>query len=542
MRLLFKYLLLVLLFLQAMHGFGRTVYVAPDGSDSATGTLKYPFESISRAQQSVGAGDTVYIRGGSYSMREGQIAAYKDIWAYVTVLDKSGTTGKRICYFAYPGEQPVFDFSNIKPAGKRVIAFYLTASNIHIRGIEIVGVQVTIKTHTQSECFEVKGSYNIIENVSMHDGMAIGVYLLEGSYNLVLNCDAYRNYDPVSEDGRGGNVDGFGAHLSEGSRGNIFKGCRAWFNSDDGFDLINSHEPVLIDSCQAFYNGYSPGFISRGDGNGFKCGGYGSTSPDRLPDVVPVNTIRFCLAVGNKQSGFYANHHPGGNKWYNNTAYRNKRNYNMLNREGTSQETYLVDVPGWGHHMVNNLGFGATYAELSNIDKLACELENNYFDLKLKADQNDFISLDEALLTASRAENGTLPETGFLQLVEGSDLIDQGIDIGFSFNGTAPDLGCYESSVETGIGEFMKRKPVFNIFPNPLTDRAEVVFELEHSQHVSIGLYALSGKRIKQLTDANYKVGRHVVSLNGLQLPGGSYCLLTHLDHEPFAQKIMIVK
>ena len=41
----------------------------------------------------------------------------------------------------------------------------------------------------------------------MHDGMAIGFYLVRGSNNLVLNCDAYNNYDPVSENGTGGNVD-----------------------------------------------------------------------------------------------------------------------------------------------------------------------------------------------------------------------------------------------------------------------------------------------------------------------------------------------
>ena len=69
----------------------------------------------------------------------------------------------------------------------------------------------------------------------MHDGMAIGFYLVRGSNNLVLNCDAYNNFDPVSENGTGGNVDGFGGHPASASyTGNVFKGCRAWYNSDDG--------------------------------------------------------------------------------------------------------------------------------------------------------------------------------------------------------------------------------------------------------------------------------------------------------------------
>jgi hypothetical protein len=38
------------------------------------------------------------------------------------------------------------------------------------------------------------------------------------------------------------------------------------------------------------------------------------------------------VAVGNKANGFYSNHHPAGNVWINNTAYRNGTNFNMLNR------------------------------------------------------------------------------------------------------------------------------------------------------------------------------------------------------------------
>src|SRR6056300_1505754 len=229
--------------------FAADYYVAPDGNDANNGSIFYPVESIKRAQELASWGDTVSIRGGLYTMREDQIQRFESIWAYVTELNKNG-----INYFAYQNEKPVFDYQNIKPAYKRIFAFYLTGSNIHIRGIEIIGVQVTITSHTQSECFEIKGSNNTLENISMHNNMAIGVYILRGSNNLILNCDAYENWDSVSQGGTGGNVDGFGCHVRNGDTGNIFRGCRAWLNSDDGFDLINSAEPVLIENCWAFYN------------------------------------------------------------------------------------------------------------------------------------------------------------------------------------------------------------------------------------------------------------------------------------------------
>ncbi|HSD08068.1 right-handed parallel beta-helix repeat-containing protein [Flavobacterium sp.] len=437
--------LLILLLLNSYFLFAKELYVAPTGNDDNNGTIQNPVESIKRAQELASSGDIVYIRGGLYTMRENQISQKEHIYAYVTTLDKNG-----ISYLAYKNEIPVFDFKNVKPENFRVIAFYLTGDNIHVKGIEIIGIQVTIKTHTQSECFEIKGSNNTLEQIKMHDNMAIGVYMLSGSNNLILNCDAYNNWDSVSEGGKGGNTDGFGAHLKKGSINNIFRGCRAWFNSDDGFDLINNAEPVLIENCWAFYNGYSSDFVSRGDGNGFKCGGY---AKGRRPyaDVmanftpIPKNTIRFCLAVKNKEGGFYANHHLEGNYWYNNTSYKNRVNYDMLNCVALNPTDFGTDGPGWNHEMANNLGFAAKVKELANIDKSRCVLKNNYFDLpSLSITSDDFLSLDEALLTAPRQTDGSLPNNDFLKLKPSTKLIDAGTDIGFKFNGKAPDLGCFE--------------------------------------------------------------------------------------------------
>ncbi|MFI5378626.1 MAG: pectate lyase, partial [Tepidisphaerales bacterium] len=281
-------------------------FVAPAGDDANPGTLEKPFATIQHAQEAVAPGDTVYIRGGTYVMNESQIARKERIWAYVHFLSKSGTPDKRINYWAYQKERPVFDFSQVKPADLRVDAFHVTGSWVHIKGLEVIGVQVTIKGHTQSICFANNGSHNIYELLSTHDGQAIGIYSVRGSDSLFLNCDAYRNRDFTSEDGKGGNVDGFGCHPPKGGTGNVFRGCRAWFNSDDGYDCINAHESVTFENCWALYSGFSPTFERLADGNGFKAGGYGSTPAERLPNPIPRHTVRFCLAVRNKASGFYS--------------------------------------------------------------------------------------------------------------------------------------------------------------------------------------------------------------------------------------------
>ncbi|MDR2475501.1 MAG: right-handed parallel beta-helix repeat-containing protein [Bacteroidales bacterium] len=267
---------MMLLFI-ALSATSKIVYIATDGNDSNPGTITSPYATLNKAQSVVAAGDTVYFRGGTYSVSESQIMEISGIFARVFKLDKSGNAAQRICYFGYPGERPVFDLTAVKPADKRVYVFFVSGSYLHFRNFEVVGTQVTITEHTQSECFHHEGGNNCIyENLAMHDGMAVGFYITKGSNNLILNCDAYNNWDNVSEDKKGGNTDGFGGHVNNAMyTGNVFRGCRAWYNSDDGFDLINCFAPFVIENCWAFKNGYSPAGENLANGAGFKSGGYG---------------------------------------------------------------------------------------------------------------------------------------------------------------------------------------------------------------------------------------------------------------------------
>ncbi len=435
---LFSFLALLSL-LPGIPLFGAEFYVAPNGNDANEGTLAAPFASVQRVQEAVSPGDTVWIRGGTYRIKEEQIVQRRRGRAHVTLLDKSGSPGKPIRYWAYKDEEPVFDFSEVKPPRLRVTAFRIDGSWLHLKGLTVVGVQVTITRHTQSICFDNAGSHNIYERLTMRDGQAIGFWLGSGSNNLVLNCDAYRNHDYTSQDKRGGNVDGFGFHAPKGSVNNVFRGCRAWFNSDDGFDFITTAEPVTVENCWAFYNGFSPEFRSLADGTGFKAGGYARLPGSEIPRPVPRHIVRQCLAVRNKANGFYANHQPGGIDWLNNSAYRNGINFNMLGRNLDDVE----DVPGYGHMMRNNLGYKGR-REVVHLNEAASDVSGNYFNLPVQIDDSDFAGLDEADLVKPRKPNGDLPDVPFMRLVRGSDLLDRGTDVGLPFSGKAPDLGAFE--------------------------------------------------------------------------------------------------
>jgi hypothetical protein len=477
------YLLALLLAISCGPAFADRYYVAPTGLDTNSGTIQQPFLTIQRAQVAVSAGDTVWVRGGTYMMQNSQIAGYGNPYAQVTLLNKSGSaTAGRIKYWAYPGERPVFNYANVNPnvnvsngtvafnAPFRISAFEVSGSYIHLRGLEVVGVRVPLvatNANTQSICFYQTGQFgnNIYEQLSMHDGQAIGFYLLRGPNNLILNCDAYRNNDNINTPNstganNGGNVDGFGNHPNRADyTGNVFRGCRAWQNSDDGYDCISAYAETTFENCWAFYNGYTQNFATRGDGNGFKAGGYGSAALTAIPAVVPRNVTRFCVAVRNRSNGFYSNHHLSGSDWYNNTAYLNAVSYDMLNRRGRTAADYLADVPGYGHVLRNNISLlprstNAATRDLNNYDATPganTTDHNTFLNPGVTVTTSDFMSLDTTLLRSPRQADGSLPVIQTLRLAPGSDLIDAGIDVGFPYSGSAPDLGAFEfATIWTG--------------------------------------------------------------------------------------------
>jgi hypothetical protein len=525
----------IFIFILVTYSFSSQIFVAPDGNDTNPGTIDEPVESIQQAQSLASQGDTVYIRGGLYNVREDQISSVQqNLFACISYLDKSGSPGQTIKYWAYHGETPVFDFSAVKPANQRVVGIWMVGSYIHLKGLEMTGIQVTITTHTESYCIYSRGNNNIYEQISMHDNVGTGLRHYKGGGNLFLNCDSYRNWDNVSEDGLGSNSDGFGCHPDPGSTGNVFRGCRAWFNSDDGFDIIRADESVIFDSCWAFYNGFSPSFQSLGDGNGFKAGGYAHDTADKIPDPVPRNTIRFCIAVRNKANGFYSNHHLAGNDWYNNSAYQNLANFNMLNRP-SRDDAENIDGDGYDHVLKNNLSYKPNNffeSHITNIDTAQNTLDHNSFDLQITLTDDDFVSLDKDLLTSPRKKDGSLPDIDFMRPVPGSAIIDAGVDIGFPFLDNAPDLGAFEVKNTTDINDYNVFVPdkitLFQNYPNPFNPTTTIRYALDKPAYITLNVYNFAGQKVKTLAQQYQNAGEFRVQWDsrndlGDQVSSGVY-------------------
>ncbi|MDE6379035.1 MAG: right-handed parallel beta-helix repeat-containing protein [Muribaculaceae bacterium] len=339
-----------------------------------------PAGNFGQAISSLMPGDTLYLSPGVYRVSPDEISSRSGRGPYAVVYDLSisGEKGSPIVIKGVvdeEGNHPVFDFSDVSlrdeanPEGYRITGFLISGSNLHVSNLECKGLQVTRTDHTQSENFRIcGGSYNTLENISCHDGMGIGFYINGDSHhNLIINCDAYNNYDSVSDISKrtgepsGGNNDGFGCHVDGGMDGNIFIGCRAWRNTDDGFDLINCYSPATICYCIALENGFDAEGNNRADGNGVKGGGFGM-KPRDVPlhnGVSPRHVISNNLAVYNKSHGIYANHHLGGVDFLANTSVGNGRaNYSMVNRRGPGKDD-KIDVDGYGHSLQSNLSLSA---------------------------------------------------------------------------------------------------------------------------------------------------------------------------------------
>jgi hypothetical protein len=388
----------VAILLTATTAQAATYYVAPGGNDSAPGSISAPWQTIAKAQARAAAGDTIYFRGGTYAYTAAinACSSMTDTVNAIT-LNKSGEAGNPIKYWAYPGEVPVFDFSRMTD-NCRIKGFNIVANYLHLKGLEMTGVQQHPENFRNHESWGIwiRGSNNIFEMLNTHHHMGPGLFLKDGANNLVLNVDSHHNYDPMTSNGAGQSADGFGAHVGANQPGNVFRGCRAWANSDDGFDLIKAESPILIENSWAWSHGYLPATrtaLPAGNGNGFKIGGFGGGWHANAPK----HTVRFSVAFDNKANGFYANHHPVASDFFNNTSVNNGVDFNMLGVDSSGAPTALGKLR-------NNIAFGGKLT--SNID--GADVSSNSWNLPVAVSAADFRTVSTAGWDAPRAPDGSL--------------------------------------------------------------------------------------------------------------------------------------
>jgi hypothetical protein len=108
---------------------GNAYYVSPKGNDANPGTETQPWQTIQKAADTLIAGDTVYIRAGTYHER--------------VVPQNSGEVDKYITFVAYPGEVVTIDGQGISIPEWSGLFDVSTKSFIKISGLRIINSNKT---------------------------------------------------------------------------------------------------------------------------------------------------------------------------------------------------------------------------------------------------------------------------------------------------------------------------------------------------------------------------------------------------------------
>jgi hypothetical protein len=426
-----------LLLISSIHA--SVFFVSPKGDDSSPGTIDKPFASLQKGHDMATPGDTVWIRGGTYAFSGKGATSECGV-----LIKKSGESHtKRIYFWAYKDEVPVFDFANLSLSNATSAGIRINGSQwLHFKGLEVCNVPQPSSSASNNGIWANPCSHTIFERMDFHHNHGPGLSIANGTGgNVILNCDSHDNYDDKKngEDG-----DGFGIHYQTSGDTTIYRGCRSWWNSDDGFDLFSQKFPVLIENCWAYGNGYIKGGTGNGaNGSGFKMGNSFSKTIR--------HTIRNCVSWKNKAQGFYANHSPGGSNWYNNTSYNNGAQFDMLSDSVLSGSIV--------HVLRNNIAFPK---KINNPG--ASDMKFNSWDLTITPATADFLSVSDSGFMGLRKPDGGLPDISFLKLKAGSVMIDKGTDIGLPYLGSAPDLGAYE----LGVTDILRRGQYSpRLFPTP---------------------------------------------------------------------------
>ncbi len=507
----------------------KTIYVATNGSNSNSGTaVDTPLATIPAAVAKIAAGDTIYVRGGTY-ICTGQIT-----------LSSSGIdTVICNCLFAYAGERPLLDFSSIgtprvsgSSDGIRLTGRYWYVKGFDIKGAPHNGIAIN------------GGWYNRVEFCAVYENRNTGLQLSNGaSYNTIINCDSYYNRDSTSTS-YDGNADGFSPKLDVGSY-NYFYGCRSWQNSDDGWDgYMRPKDPgtdtavTVIENCWSFMNGYlKNGTAGTGNGNGFKMGGGDKVGGASNGDSLRHNmTLKDCLSFDNLVKGFDQNNNRGSMTLLNCTSYRNG--------------SYNFSIPGFIRTVEtvtvkNCITFGSTGVTFSGVPQ-AIFATNSWQPPFSGASDSDFVSLDTAGVRGSRKSDGSLPDIGFMHLREHSSFVDAGTNVGLPFEGSAPDLGAFESSPVTGFVAANTRITSFRLwqnYPNPFNPTTVIQFSVAKKDILKLAIVNILGQTVAELFAGTSEPGKlYSVQFDAGSLSSGVYFSVLSGTGQSQVRKMMLLK
>ena len=412
---------------------GESLWVAPDAKGN--GTKANPM-SIYDAVKYVQPGQTIVLMGGTYNL-EKTVTVQRGI---------DGTADKKIYMVADPDatERPVLDF------GGNCAGMVLAGDYWVFRGFDVTN------SADAQKGIQVSGSYNLLDSINAYHngntGIQISRYLTTDlyedwpAYNTILNCTSYGNADKGFED-----ADGFAAKLTVGD-GNVFDGCIAHHNADDGWDLFAKVQSgaigsVTIRNCVAYANGFLEDGTNAGNGNGFKMGG------DSMPGK---HVLENCVSYDNKAKGIDSNSCPDiivkdcitfNNGSYNVAFYTNTAANTDFSADNVISFRTANLAQAEQLKLVGTQDSSKVYKDTNYFWDASSEKSLNNSGAEATADW--FVSLDTSIVPTRNAD-GTINMNGLLELTDAAVIKTAGLSKGTASEATVIPPSISAEDIKTG--------------------------------------------------------------------------------------------
>jgi len=520
-----------------------TYFVSPAGNNSNPGTLQYPWLTVTKAAQTLVAGDTVFVRQGTYNERVQPV--------------NSGTDNNYVVYASYPGELAVIDGNGISiPAWEGLFELYQD-NYIVIYGLRIINSDAAGILCESSDNLVIMNNqtYNTVSS-------GIGVWdsknILIDSNEVELACndgeqecisvamtDSFEIcYNHVHHNGPGSNG-GEGIDAKDGASNGLIHHnivhdltrlgiyVDAWDKHTYNIEVYNN----VVYNCSAY------GFVVASEAGGL------------LENVKIYNNLAYnnrYVGISITGHGLPVPNHPIHNIIIiNNTVYKN----------------------GW---ISSGWGGGINIEESADVENII--IRNNICSKNLSFQIADEVGVSQYLTVDYNLIDGFMGYPGEmygsdsvvgdplfvdtiiynLHITENSPAVDVASSVFapvFDYDGnprpsgSGYDIGAYEY-ITTGVNEI----PIsvndtwltLKIINNSTDSEFIIEYTLPYDVYIDINLYNLSGQLIEVLECGNRQKGQHRITWNtddnrGETISSGLYFVNLKTENEEVTEKIFLL-
>lgn len=237
-RILVKIITLVLLLhslsVQPARAAGATYYVSTSGSDGYPGTMNLPWRTIQKAANVAQAGDTVYVRGGTYREK--------------VIVSNSGAEGNYITFSSYPGETAVIDVNGISMTNYHEGGFTINHKNyIRVIGFRVINSKSTGNGGFGIVCYQ--SDHCVIRNNRTYNTYRSGI-ISRSSTNVTIDGN---DVELANNNGEQEMITVSGGAFITVTNNHVHHGGPGT-NGGEGINILNGAHDVLVKGNHVHHN------------------------------------------------------------------------------------------------------------------------------------------------------------------------------------------------------------------------------------------------------------------------------------------------